>query len=101
MGLPRFLGPARAGLIPGLGVTQVVGYGTLYYSFSILADQIGKGVGWPTSWIYGVFSVGLFASGLVAPHVGRQVDRRGAPLIMSIGSVAAAAMLIVAGGAPR
>jgi len=93
---------ARPALVVALlGLSQIVGYGTLYYSFSILADQIGKGVGWPISWIYGAFSVGLFASGMVAPHVGRQVDQRGAPLIMSIGSVATAAMLIIAGVAPN
>ena len=32
--------PSNAGAIWALGVTQIIGYGTLYYSFSILAPGI-------------------------------------------------------------
>jgi hypothetical protein len=47
-----------------LGVSQIIGYGTLYYSFSILADDIAKSFSWPVSWVYGSFSLALLAGGV-------------------------------------
>jgi len=84
-----------------LGLSQIVGYGTLYYSFSILADSAASSFGWPTSWLYGSLSVALLVGGLVAPEVGRRIDRHGAGLVMTLGSIAAAAMLLVAALSPN
>ena len=84
-----------------LGLSQIVGYGTLYYSFSILADTVAASFRWPTSWLYGSLSVALLAGGLAAPEVGRRIDRHGAGLVMTLGSVAAAAMLFLAALAPN
>ena len=36
---------APASIVWLLGVTQIVGYGTLYYSFSILAANIARSFG--------------------------------------------------------
>jgi len=84
-----------------LGLSQIVGYGTLYYSFSILAGSAAASLGWPTSWLYGSLSVALLVGGLVAPEVGRRIDRHGAGLVMTLGSVAAATMLFGAAFAPN
>lgn len=80
-----------------LGVSQIVAYGTLYYSFAILAEDVAGSFGWPVSWLYGSLSVGLFAGGLVAPAVGRRIDKNGAGLVMAIGSVLATLALLAAG----
>lgn len=40
----------------GLGLTQIIGYGTLYYSFSILAPGMAKDFDWPQEWVFGIFS---------------------------------------------
>lgn len=84
-----------------LGISQIIGYGTLYYAFSILADSTAASFGWPVSWLYGSLSVALFVGGLVAPEVGRRIDRHGAGLVMTLGSVAAAVALLVAALAPN
>lgn len=76
-----------------LGITQIVGYGTLYYSFAILAGDIATEFRWPITWVYAVFSLALLFAGLVAPAVGRYVDSHGAALIMAIGSIASAVAL--------
>lgn len=76
-----------------LGATQIIGYGTLYYGFAILAGDIAAEFGWPVSWVFGAFSVALLFGGLVAPAVGRSIDRRGAAAVMAVGSVAAAIAL--------
>ena len=84
-----------------LGLSQIVGYGTLYYSFSILADSAAASFGWPASWLYGALSLALFIGGLVAPQVGRRIDRHGAGAVMAAGSAAAAVTLLIAAIAPN
>ncbi len=86
--------PARA--IWALGVTQIIGYGTLYYSFSVLAPAIGQEFSWPSEWVYAALTVALLAGGFLAPYAGHLADRFGAARVMSIGSVAAAATLLAA-----
>lgn len=77
----------------GLGVTMTIGYGTLYYSFSVLAPEITREFGWSRSFVFGVFSFGLLAGAIAAPVLGRLVDRLGARLVLCVGSVAAAVAL--------
>lgn len=84
-----------------LGLSQIVGYGTLYYSFSILAGSTAASFGWPVSWLYGSLSIALFIGGLVAPEIGKRIDRHGGGLVMTIGSAAAALTLLVAAFAPN
>jgi predicted MFS family arabinose efflux permease len=77
----------------GLGVTMTIGYGTLYYSFSVLAPEIAREFGWGQSFVFGVFSFGLLAGAVAAPVLGRLVDRLGARLIRCLGSIAASISL--------
>ncbi len=76
-----------------LGVTQIVGYGTLYYAYSILAASVAGEFGVPPSAMFGAFSAGMLAGGLAAPRLGALMDRLGAPRVMTLGSLAAAAAL--------
>jgi MFS family permease len=76
-----------------LGLTQIIGYGTLYYSFSVLAPAMAREFGLSTEWIFGALSVSLLVGGLCAPWVGGWIDRRGAGRVMTIGSLAAALAL--------
>ena len=80
-----------------LGLTQIIGYGTLYYSFSILAPAIAAEFGVPLEWIFGSISLGLLAGGLISPYAGGLADRHGAARVLSIGSVAAAVSLVACG----
>lgn len=84
-----------------LGISQIVGYGTLYYSFSILVGDMAASFGWPVSWLYGSLSLALLVGGLAAPAVGKRIDRHGAGLVMTIGSAAAAIALAGAALAPN
>ena len=81
------------GLIVALGVTQVAGYGALYYAFAVLAPEMTKSFGWAPEWTYGAFAAGLLAGGLAAPFSGQLIDRFGTRAMMSLGSVLAAAAL--------
>lgn len=88
------------GAVWALGVTQIVGYGTLQYSYSVLAPAIGAGLGWSYDWMFAALSVALLAGGLVAPFTGRLIDRVGAARTMTFGSIAAAVFLAAASASP-
>lgn len=90
----------RAAVIWALGATQIIGYGTLYYSFSILAPAMARDFAWSTEWVFGVFSASLLFGGLVAPSVGRWMDRFSAGRMMSLGSAMAALALVLCALAP-
>jgi MFS family permease len=80
-------------LILALGATQVAGYGALYYAFAVLAPEMTRSLGWAPEWTYGAFATGLLAGGLAAPFAGRLIDRFGTRMMMSLGSLLAAASL--------
>jgi MFS family permease len=84
-----------------LGLTQIIGYGTLYYGFASLAEDMAASFRWPVFWIFGAFSLALLTSGLIAPQVGRRVDRHGAAQVMTFGSLAAAGSLAWTALAPN
>lgn len=77
-----------------LGVTQIVGYGTLYYAFSILASDMATDLNWSVQWVFGVLSIALLSGGLIAPWIGAWIDRVGAGRVMALGSGLAAAALV-------
>lgn len=84
-----------------LGLSQIIGYGTLYYSFAILAHSAAPALGWPEPWLFGALSAGLLLGGLAAPAVGKRIDRHSAGAVMALGSILASGALLVAGMAPN
>ena len=95
---PDVKAPALA--VWALGLTQIIGYGTLYYSFAILAPAMSAELGLPEQWVFGALSVALFLGSLLAPMAGRLADRYGAGRVMAAGSVAAALALAACAFAP-
>lgn len=91
----RNAGKAVALAVIGLGITQILGYGTLYYAFAVLEPYISREFGWPSSWSFGCLSLALLIGGLAGPWVGRFIDERGARFVMSLGSVASAIALVL------
>jgi predicted MFS family arabinose efflux permease len=90
----------HAGLVSALGLTQIIGYGTLYYSFSILAPGMAKDLGISLEQVFGVFSISLFVGGLSAPLIGKQMDRIGAATVLTAGSVLSAVTLALCAWSP-
>lgn len=86
--------------IAALGVTQIIGYGTLYYSFSILEPSMSRDFAWSSEWMFGAFSAALLIGGLAAPLTGRSIDRFGAGRVMAGGSLVAALALVACALAP-
>lgn len=73
----------------GLGVSQVMGYGVLYYAYAILLPHMAEDLGLSLSHIFGVLSVALLFGGFLAPVAGRLTDRYGGRPVMTFGSLAA------------
>ncbi len=86
--------------ISALGLTQIIGYGTLYYSFSILAPGMAKDLGISLERVFGVFSASLFVGGLCAPIIGKQMDRIGAATVLTLGSILSALTLALCAWSP-
>jgi len=77
-----------------LAVTQTIGYGVIYYTFSVFLQPMELELGWTRAQASGAFSMALLLSGLVALPIGRWVDARGGRLVMSVGSAAGALLLV-------
>ncbi len=86
--------------ISALGLTQIIGYGTLYYSFSILAPGMAQDLGISLEQVFGIFSVSLFVGGLSAPVIGKQMDRIGAATVLTLGSLLSALTLALCAWSP-
>lgn len=87
--------------VGALGITQVLGYGSLYYAFPILVPAIAADFGIAEATLYAIFSVGLLVSGGVAGVAGPQLDRFGAPRVMAAGSLLTALLLCALAFAPN
>ena len=85
-------GPWRA--VPVLGITQIIAWGTIFYSPVLTAPLIVAETGWSLSFVMGGFSLGLLIAGLVSPVVGRSIDRYGGHIVMTAGALVSALGLL-------
>jgi hypothetical protein len=88
-------------VICGLGITQIIGWGTTYYALGALSQDIARETGWSSTLIFGAFSASLLLSGLVSRASGRLVDRKGGRLSMVAGSLLSALGLVLLGLFPH
>jgi MFS family permease len=82
---PWITGPWRA--VPVLGVTQILTWGSIYYTPVLILPLIAQERGWSMSFVMGGFSIGLLVAGLTSPYVGRGIDRFGGHVVMALGSL--------------
>ena len=81
-----------------LGVTQTIGYGSLYYAFGVLAAEMAADTGYSLTTVFGLFSLSLLTGGAAAPYAGRLLDRHHPGLAMAGGSGLAILGGLVAAG---
>jgi len=73
--------------VAGLGFTQIVGWGTTFLMPSVLGRHIQDDLHMPSELVFAGITV-LFAVGAVlAPRIGRRIDRTGPRLLMTAGSI--------------
>ena len=73
--------------VVALGFTQIIAWGTTLYALGVLGKPIIADTGWSQGLVFGGLTMGLLVSSAVSTFVGRLLDRKGARLVMSAGSV--------------
>ena len=89
------------GLVAALGVAQIISWGTLYYSISVLGPAMRAELGISETLVFGAFTAGLLVSGGLGPVAGRLIDTKGGRAVMSAGSIIAALSMAVLAAAPN
>ncbi len=80
--------------VAGLGVTQIIGWGTTFSSLTIFGTTMGGDLSISREAVFGGITIMLLASALVATRVGRLADQKGARPVMITGSLLAAMAMI-------
>ena len=92
--------PSPRLIVPALGVTQILAWGSSYYLPTVLAAPIAAETGWPLTWVVGGLSLGLLIAGLVSPLVGRTIHRLGGRPVLAASAVLIACGQIILAIAP-
>ena len=81
-------------LITTLAVTQTVGYGVLFYAFSVLLTPIAADLRASIAAVTGAATVSILVAAVAAIPVGRWLDRHGGRAAMTAGSVIGVAAVL-------
>ena len=82
-------------LVSGLGIAQIVSWGSLYYPISVLGESMQRDLGVSSTVLFGAFTLSLLISGMAAPMVGRLMDAHGARAVLCAGSLLAMGALLL------
>lgn len=85
-------GPTRA--VAVLSLTQVLGWGVLFYPPALTMTHVAATHGWSLAQAMAGFSIALGVSGLSAPLACGLIDRHGGNLVMSLGALIGALGLL-------
>jgi MFS family permease len=77
-----------------LSGAQLVSWGTLFYAFTLYVAPMERDLGWTRPELNGALSLGLLASGVLAPAAGAWIDRRGGRALLSLGSLTGGLLLV-------
>ncbi len=81
-------------VVGALALAITGGYGILSYSFTVFIKPMSAELGWTVGQLTSAYSLSGLVSVVLAPILGRLLDRRGSRVIMSAGTIAAALLLL-------
>lgn len=90
----------RLTIVSGLGLGQLIAFGTSLYLLTALSGPIVAETGWPLAWVVGGYSIGILVSAAVAVMVGRYVGAGWGHCVLAISAVLFAGGLAVMAMAP-
>ena len=76
-----------AAVVSGLGVAQIISWGSLYYPIAVLGESMQRDLGVTPALLFAAFTASLLISGMAAPMVGRLIEAHGARAVLSSGSL--------------
>ena len=88
------LGSERRRFVAGLGVAQIISWGTLFYAFPVIAVAMESDLHVSKPELYGAATFGLAVGSLAAYPVGISIDRGHGRMVLAAGSALAAALLL-------
>jgi len=86
---------ARTVWVTAMSLAQLVSWGSLYYTFSLLMPALEADLALSRVEVSGAFSAALLAGGIAGVQVGRWIDAGHGRAVMSGGSLLAGAMLLL------
>ena len=101
MALTQRFATKRGYVVTGLGIGQILSWGSTFYLLAVLAGPIATDTGWPSSLIVAGVSVGLVIAGLGSPRVGRLVAGNHGRTVLIASALLLALGLTVLGLAPN
>jgi predicted MFS family arabinose efflux permease len=99
---PDVTPPASTGALPlprlivsvvGIGLTQIIGWGTSFSAIAVLGTRIGSDLAISRELVFGGISIMLIVSALASPEIGRRLDRHGPRVLMMFGALVGAVAL--------
>ena len=84
----------RSLFITCLGIGQICSWGSLYYSFPMIAEAMGHDLGWSKPHLFGAATLGLALGGIAAFPVGAAIDKGHGRLVMAAGAAVAGLCLV-------
>ncbi|MEO8249384.1 MAG: MFS transporter [Burkholderiales bacterium] len=82
---PDAVSPISARLVICLGLSQLVGWGTMHYLIAVFGQAIRSDFGWSSAFAQSGFSLALVVMGLTSGLVGRWIDAHGGRAAMMAG----------------
>lgn len=93
--------PSAARAIVVLCITQIIGWGFLFYPPALTMSYIAAERGWSIAQSISGFSLAMVSAGFFAPFASGEIDRRGGRRVMALGSLAGACGLVLIPLAPN
>lgn len=84
-------------VVPALGITQILAWGSTFYLLAVLGQPIARETGWTYDRVIAGMSVALLVAGALSPTVGRAIGERGGRPVLAAGAVTLALGLLLLG----
>jgi MFS family permease len=78
-----------------LAVTETISWGVIYYAFSVFLTPMEHDLGWSRSELTAGFSLMWLVAGGMALPVGAWIDKHGARMLMTAGSIGASLLVLL------
>ena len=82
-------------MLAALSITQTIGYGVLYYAYSVLLVPMASELDTSAAAVTGALAVATIVAAAAGVPVGRLLDRHGGRALMTTGSISTGCVAVV------
>jgi MFS family permease len=81
--------------IAGLGITQIIGWGTIFYPPAVIAEEMGRDIGLDRESVFFGITVAMLVGAVTSSKIGTLIDRHGARIPLVVGCLVTALALFL------